>query len=72
MFKNPVTNLVVGIVVVLWALYSLFGPHEEAQSQGVIILETVLLICAVAGASLGIIGALYQLATGRPLGARKG
>jgi hypothetical protein len=25
----------------------------------------------VVGASLGIIGALYQLATGKPLGARK-
>jgi O-antigen/teichoic acid export membrane protein len=50
MFKNPVTNLVLGIVVVLWALYSLFGPHEEAQSQGVIILQVVLLICATAGA----------------------
>jgi O-antigen/teichoic acid export membrane protein len=49
MFKNPVTNLVLGIVVVLWALYSLFGPHEEAQSQGVIILQVVLLICAAAG-----------------------
>jgi O-antigen/teichoic acid export membrane protein len=49
MFKNPVTNLVLGIVVVLWALYSLFGPHEEAQSQGVIILQVVLLICATAG-----------------------
>ena len=49
MFKNPVTNLVIGIIVVLWALYQLFGPHDEAQSQGVIILETVLLILAVAG-----------------------
>ena len=49
MFKNPATNLVVGIVVVLWMLYQLFGPHEEAQSQGVVILETVLLIMAVAG-----------------------
>jgi DMSO reductase anchor subunit len=49
MFKNPVTNLVVGIVIVLWMLYQLFGPHDEAQSQGVIILETILLILGVIG-----------------------
>jgi hypothetical protein len=67
MFKNPVTNLVIGIIVVLWALYSLFGPHEEAQSQGVIILETVLLICAVAGVigSVILIGKRNQQAGGR-------
>jgi DMSO reductase anchor subunit len=52
MFKNPVTNLVIGIIVVLWALYQLFGPHDEAQSQGVIILETILLILA----AIGVIG----------------
>jgi hypothetical protein len=49
MFKNPVTNLVIGIVIVLWMLFQLFGPHEEAQSQGVIILEVILLICAAIG-----------------------
>jgi DMSO reductase anchor subunit len=49
MFKNPLTNLVVGIVIVLWMLYQLFGPHDEAQSQGVIILETILLILGVIG-----------------------
>jgi hypothetical protein len=49
MFKNPVANLVVGIIVALWALYQLFGPHDEAQSQGVIILETILLILGVIG-----------------------
>jgi hypothetical protein len=49
MFKNPVTNLVLGIVIVLWMLYQLFGPHEEAQSQGVVVLEVILLVCAVAG-----------------------
>jgi hypothetical protein len=58
MFKNPVANLAVGVVVVVWALYSLFGPQEEAQSQGVIILETVLLICAVAG----VIGSVILIA----------
>jgi hypothetical protein len=66
MFKNPVTNLVIGIIVVLWALYQLFGPQEEAQSQGVIILETVLLICAVAGVigSVILIGKRNQQAGG--------
>ena len=49
MFRNPVTNLVIGILVVLWTLYQLFAPHEEAQSQGVIILQVIVLICAVAG-----------------------
>jgi len=58
MFRNPVTNLVIGILVVLWALYQLFGPHEEAQSQGVIILQVILLICAVAG----VIGSLILIA----------
>jgi hypothetical protein len=52
MFKNPLTNLVIGIVIVLWMLYQLFGPHDEAQSQGVIILEVILLICA----GVGVIG----------------
>jgi len=58
MFKNPVTNLVIGIVIVLWMLYQLFGPHEEAQSQGVIILEVVLLLCSAAG----VIGSLILIA----------
>ena len=60
MFKNPVTNLVIGIVIVLWMLYQLFGPHEEAQSQGVIILEVVLLLCSAAG----VIGSLILIAKG--------
>ena len=66
MFRNPVAQLVIGILVVSWLLYQLFAPGE-AQSTAVIALEWI----AVIGAFLGIIGAIYQLATGRPLGARK-
>ena len=57
MFKNPVINLVLGIVIALWMLYQLFGPHEEAQSQGVIILEAILLICA----AIGVIGSMILI-----------
>ena len=57
MFKNPVTNLAIGIVIVLWMLYQLFGPHEEAQSQGVIILQVILLICGV----IGVIGSVILI-----------
>ena len=62
MFKNPVTNLVVGIVIVLWMLYQLFGPHDEAQSQGVIILETILLILGV----IGVIGSAILIGRRKP------
>lgn len=62
MFKNPVANLVLGVIVVLWALYQLFGPHDEAQSQGVIILETVLLILAV----IGVIGSAILIGKRKP------
>jgi len=60
MFKNPVAQLVVGLAVVAWLLFQLFAP-SEAQSQGVVILETILLLCGVAG----VIGSLVQI------GARK-
>jgi len=62
MFKNPVTNLVVGIVIVLWMLYQLFGPHDEAQSQGVIILEAILLILGV----IGVIGSAILIGRRKP------
>jgi hypothetical protein len=67
MFKNPVTNLVLGVVILLWMLYQLFGPHEEAQSQVVIILEPILLICAAVGVigSMILIGRRNQQAGGR-------
>jgi hypothetical protein len=64
--KNPIVQLLLFGAIVIWTLYELFGPGE-AQSTAVIALEWF----AVIGASLGIIGAIYQLATGRPLGARK-
>jgi ABC-type enterobactin transport system permease subunit len=64
--KNPIVQLLLFGAVVIWTLYELFGPGE-AQSTAVIALEWF----AVIGASLGIIGAIYQLATGKPLGARK-
>ena len=64
--KNPIVQLLILGAVVIWSLYELFGPGE-AQSTAVIALEWF----AVVGASLGIIGALYQLATGKPLGAKK-
>jgi DMSO reductase anchor subunit len=62
MFKNPVANLVIGIGIVLWMLYQLFGPHDEAQSQGVIILETILLILGV----IGVIGSAILIGRRKP------
>jgi hypothetical protein len=62
MFKNPVANLVIGIGVVLWMLFQLFGPHDEAQSQGIIILETILLILA----AIGVIGSAILVGKRKP------
>jgi hypothetical protein len=55
--KNPVLRLVIGLVVCAWLVYDLFGPGE-AQRQAVVILESVLLLCGIAG----IIGSLVQIA----------
>ena len=60
MFKNPVANLGIGVVV--WMLFQLFGPHDEAQSQGVIILETILLILA----AIGVIGSAILIGKRKP------
>ena len=57
MFKNPVAQLLIGLLVVLWGLYGLFGPHEEAQSQGVVILTAVMVILGAVGA----IGSLMRI-----------
>jgi hypothetical protein len=65
--KNPIVQLLILGLVVIWSLYELFAPGE-AQSTAVIALEWF----AVIGASLGMIGAIYRLATGRQIGARKG
>jgi hypothetical protein len=55
--KNPAVRLVIGLVVCAWVAYQLFAPGE-AQSQGLVILEWVLLICGV----LGVVGSAIQLA----------
>jgi hypothetical protein len=55
--KNPVVQLVISIVVVAWLLYELFAPGGE-QSQGLVILDYVLLLCGGAG----IIGSIAQIA----------
>ena len=49
MKKNPVLWLVLMIAVVGWNLYSILGPHDEAPSQTLLILEWVLVGCGVAG-----------------------
>jgi len=55
--KNPVLQLVIGLVVCAWLAYDLFGPGE-AQRQAVVILETVLLLCGI----VGVIGSIYRIA----------
>ncbi|HEY4472599.1 MAG TPA: hypothetical protein VGN21_15590 [Stellaceae bacterium] len=59
MFKNPVAQLVIGLLVVSWGLYQLFGPHDEAPSQGVVILTAVMVILGAAG----VIGSLMRIGT---------
>ena len=63
---NPIVQLVLFAAIIPWSLYQLFGPGE-AQSTAVMTLEWF----AVAGASLGAVGAIYRLATGRQLGAKE-
>jgi hypothetical protein len=58
--KNPLVQLLICAVVVVWGLYQLFAPGE-ALSTGVIVLQWF----AVIGASLGILAAIYRLATGK-------
>ena len=65
--KNPIVQILLFGLVVILSLYQLFAPGE-AQSTAVLALEWFVVI----GASLGILGAIYRLATGRQLGARKG
>ena len=57
MFKNPAAQLLIGLLVVSWGLYQLFGPHDEAQSQGVVILTAVMVILGAVGA----IGSLMRI-----------
>jgi hypothetical protein len=63
MAKNPVLQLILCGVVVLWGLYDLFAPGE-AQSGAVITLHWI----AVIGGALGALGALYQLMAGKQPG----
>jgi hypothetical protein len=59
--KNPGLWIVILIAVIGWNLYDIVGPHDEAPSQGVLILNWVLLVCGVAG----LVGAMMQLAQKR-------
>ncbi len=63
---NPIVQLLIFAVVIIWSLYQLFAPGE-AQSSAVVFMEWF----AVVGASLGAIGAIYKLATGKQLGAKE-
>ena len=65
--KHPIVQILILGFVMIWCLYQLLAPGE-AQSTALIALEWF----AVVGALLGMIGAVYALATGRPLGVRKG
>jgi uncharacterized membrane protein len=55
MNKNPGLWVVILTAVILWNIYDM-ASATEAQSQAVVVLHWVLLICAVAG----IIGAVMQ------------
>jgi len=63
---NPIVQLLIFAVVIIWSLYQLFAPGE-AQSSAVVFMEWF----AVVGASLGAIGSFYKLATGKQLGAKE-
>lgn len=49
MNKNPTLWVVVMIAVIGYNLYGIVGPHDEAPSQGLLILNWVLMICGIAG-----------------------
>jgi hypothetical protein len=57
MSKNPALWIALMIAVVGYNLYGIVGPRDEAPSQGLLILNWVLLLCGVAG----LIGAVMQL-----------
>ena len=63
---NPIVQLLIFAVVMIWGLYQLLAPGE-AQSTAIIVMQWF----AVIGASLGAIGAIYKLATGKQLGAKE-
>ena len=49
MNKSPGLWIVILVAVVLWNLYDIFGPQQEAPNQGVVVLNWVLLVCGTAG-----------------------
>ena len=57
MSKNPRLWIAVLLAVVALNLYDIVGPHDEAPSQGLLILNWVLMICGIAG----LVGAVMQL-----------
>ncbi len=63
---NPIVQLLIFAVVIVAALFQLFA-RGEAQNGLVIAMEWF----AVIGASLGAIGAIYKLASGKQLGAKE-
>lgn len=56
MRKNRGLWIVVMLAVIGWNLYSILGPHDEAPSQTLVILQWILVLCGVAG----LIGVLMQ------------
>ncbi len=49
MGKNRGLWIVLMLAVIGWNLYSILGPHEEAPSQTLLILEWILVVCGAAG-----------------------
>jgi hypothetical protein len=58
--KNPVAQVIIFSIVVIWGIYQLVAPGE-AQNRIVVIMEWF----AIIGGSLGLIGAIVQLASGK-------
>jgi hypothetical protein len=61
MKKNPGLWIVILLVVIGYNLYDIVGPHDEAPSQGVLILNWICVVCGVAG----LVGAVMQFAQKR-------
>jgi hypothetical protein len=57
MSKKPALWVLVLSVVVFWNFYQIFGPQDEAPSQGVLVLTWICLVLA----SVGLVGAVIQL-----------
>jgi hypothetical protein len=57
MNKNPSLWIVILVAIVGLNLYDIVGPQQEAPSQGLVILNWILLVCGAAG----LVGAVTQL-----------